>query len=123
MMPDNLVAGKNVTEIYGWNHFDEIVSQMQNRQWIFRGQADADWELKSSLYRTFEFTETITELGRGNRKKIARARHEKLALERFINSAHLFFDYQPPEDQALEWLAIMQHYGAPTRLIDFTFSP
>jgi len=102
MTRDNLVIDNNVREIYSWNHFDEIVGQMQNRQWIFRGQADANWELKSSLYRTFEFTEIITELGRGTRKKIARNRHEKLALERFINSAQLLDAWRNNNDGALQ---------------------
>lgn len=123
MSKDNATEDHQVWKIDDWADFDLIIGQMQNRQWIFRGQSDVDWELKSSLYRTFEFTETITELSRGKPKKIARNRHEELAIQRFINSAHLYLDYRPPEDQTLEWLAIMQHYGAPTRLIDFTFSP
>ena len=28
-----------------------------------------------------------------------------------------------PLDQKLSWLAVMQHYGVPTRLLDFTYSP
>ncbi|MBN1451202.1 MAG: FRG domain-containing protein [Anaerolineales bacterium] len=112
-----------VTDVYSWDHFDWFVDQMPNRQWIFRGQSNANWQLESSLYRTYKYAENITKLGRGKPKKIARKSHEKMSIQRFMDSAHLFLDYRPPEDQILEWLAIMQHYGAPTRLCDFTFSP
>ncbi len=123
MTNDNPLSDTYTQEIFDWDGFDKTVSGMRNREWIFRGQSDAVWGLESSLYRTFKYTEELTKLSRGRPKKIARNRHEELAIERFINTAHLYLDYRPPKKQVLEWLAIMQHYGAPTRLIDFTFSP
>jgi hypothetical protein len=28
----------------------------------------------------------------------------------------------PDQDDWLEWIALMQHYGAPTRFLDWTYS-
>jgi hypothetical protein len=44
-------------------------------------------------------------------------------LRVFRRKAHLFLDHVPSERDAFEWLALMQHHGAPTRLLDVTWSP
>jgi hypothetical protein len=36
--------------------------------------------------------------------------------------AHNIIDKPPDYDELLEWLSIIQHYGGPTRLLDFTKS-
>lgn len=40
----------------------------------------------------------------------------------FRRHAHTYLSRVPAETDTLEWLALMQHYGAPTRLLDFTES-
>ena len=63
---------------------------------------------------------------RAHQKNIARASYdarENDSIRKFQKSAHQFLNHLPSDNDKLGWLAIMQHFGAPTRLIDFTHSP
>jgi FRG domain len=44
-------------------------------------------------------------------------------LGAFKRRAHQYIPDLPDKEDELEWLALMQHYGAPTRLLDCTTSP
>lgn len=79
-----------------------------NPGWLFRGQRESSWSLQSSLERysvntPLEQAEgaVLTEAGRH--------------LHRYLDGAQL-----PQSD--LETMALIQHYGGPTRLIDWTAS-
>lgn len=78
--------------------------------YVFRGMADADWRLQTSLERWFPDAAN-------------RAQTESMMLWSFQNRCadYLVPGREPTND--LEWLALMQHHGAPTRLLDFTKSP
>jgi hypothetical protein len=41
----------------------------------------------------------------------------------FRRRAHHYIPDTPKNDDLLDWLALMRHYGAPTRLLDFSKSP
>jgi hypothetical protein len=73
-------------------------------QLAYRGLADADYDLSTSLVR----------LGRGYE------RLEKHLLRNFRKYAH---GNAVVDDSNWNWLTLAQHHGLPTRLMDWTFSP
>lgn len=79
----------------------------------FRGQGDESWTLGSSLSRGARGLVPGDELRKA----------ENLAIASFKNSAAHLLPQAPRDDEPLRWMHLMQHYGAPTRLIDWTESP
>jgi hypothetical protein len=49
--------------------------------------------------------------------------HEKPLLREFQKQAQQYLSHLPGDDEMIDWLALMQHYGAPTRLLDWSRSP
>jgi len=50
-------------------------------------------------------------------------KYEAAILREFRRRAHHYVSDTPRYSDRLEWLALMRHYGAPSRLVDFTYSP
>lgn len=103
-----------VIEIGAWSEFVSLVSGDDYRSWAFRGYADARWQVYSTLSRAFMTARVDPRAWQDQ---------ECRALRIFQRKAHLFLAQVPPHDDAFHWLSIMQHHGAPTRLVDFTWSP
>lgn len=97
-----------------WHEFQTVVAGPECRNWAFRGQSDAEWPLYSSLSRY---------LKKYSIHRDAWTKQEERIHRIFRRKAHLFLDHVPDETDAFQWLALMQHHGAPTRLLDFTWSP
>lgn len=88
--------------IQSWAEFVGIVQSWQGfRNWCFRGQASADWSLKSSLSRHIEVSKVSERAWSLQESRIRRI---------FRRKSHLFIDDLPADDE-LEWLALMQHHG------------
>lgn len=86
------------------------------QEWVFRGVGDAadDTTLTTTL------DDVSNEFGiKGN----GIVRLEVDLLLEFMRRYHLFAVENPPtKGDTLDWLALMRHYGAPCRILDFTFS-
>lgn len=82
---------------------------------LLRGHACSDWPLKHSLSR--RLSAKLDEEGC--------VHIEQELLKRFQAQGHLQIAATliPERDDLLGWWAVMQHHGAPTRLLDWTKSP
>ena len=111
-------TGHEIIRCTDFFDFLKKTERMQRRAWIYRGHGNRgrQWRIESSLFRF------ITERPGMIRRDWWSAR-ERAALIRFQQGAHLHLRHLPSPDETLSWLALMQHYGAPTRLIDFSLSP
>ncbi len=81
--------------------------------WCFRGQSDATWPLATTFERKASQYSCLPRIF-GNR--------ERWILREFRRRAHHYLPAPPGEDQILEWLALLQHHGGPSRLLDWTYS-
>jgi hypothetical protein len=80
---------------------------------MFRGQAKAAYGLSSSLERLLEKSWSPQNA----------IKTEDYSLSKFRSKYLLYDNSRHKPESKLAWLGAMQHFGVPTRLIDFTTSP
>jgi len=108
------LANDQVHQINTWSEYEKAVRHPNLEGWAFRGQGSSLWPVESSLSRY---------LRNYRIHPAAWAIQERRILSLFQRKAHLFLDHIPANNDYFHWLGLMQHHGAPTRLIDFTWSP
>ena len=102
-------------ELGSWAEFVSEFALDDAANWIFRGQGDASWPLSTTLQRALK-TRHVEDPS-------YRAHVENSSIGFFKDRSRLHLPSTPDEQDLLGWLALMQHYGAPTRLQDWTLSP
>ena len=111
---DGKMPSFRIKHIKTWAQYQEVVTSPEFHSWAFRGQRDSRWQLESSISRLLKQYKIDPRAWEDQEKRVNRI---------FRRKASLFLNHIPPKDDDFQWLALMQHHGAPTRLLDFTWSP
>lgn len=91
-----------------WSEFKEL-AEKSRLEWIFRGQSNSKWELQTTLERS-NIVENFPDF-------------EDEILNDFKKGVKFYLKDESLPETTLEYFSLLQHYGAPSRLLDFTKSP
>jgi hypothetical protein len=97
--------------IVDWKSFKEFVHSQERNRFIYRGQSNSEWRLRTGFHRT----------GRANLSNFES--NDINQLHRYLSaSTRTLFELKNPM-QNLAFLNLVQHHGYPTPLLDWSKSP
>lgn len=105
-----------------WDHAKTLLGNA-TLGWVFRGQRRSDWGLVTSLERSAVSLRAHLKSGWKLEASEIIEGLESLLLLDFERDMKQFCRTELQPSTKFEWLALFQHHGGPTRLLDWTRSP
>lgn len=100
--------------IQSWTELTGLVKEYRQDGWLFRGEPDPNYDsLKPAVGRVSSKPGSV-------RKMKYSLADEQRALKEFKRAARPHLAKEPRSE--IEWMALAQHHGLPTRLLDWTTS-
>lgn len=114
----------NISEFLGvLNRYkNEFSTTSHNDNFMFRGMSTASWKLLPGIFREYSKPETTSDVVSQKQYRKMYRSNESEILAHFRKEASGFLTNISQNDD-FTWLQYAQHYGVPTRLLDFTANP
>ena len=104
-------------ELTDWRDVHDLADMLPSGLYVFRGQEDSAWPLSTSLERVLLRDRPGTRYRPDSGLSWATTT-ERWMVHEFARRHALYDPTAPRPEGPFEWLALMQHHGAPTRLLD-----